>query len=167
MLRLWMAALAVFFVASTAVASDRHRAPVPPAKSLSKANAAAIAKLTADLKALGGSASIKQDAAASSAAPVYLTTSNDTCMGSSGVGGQGASFGFSVGTTWTEDHCKTLKAAARLKLMGFEKASRMRLCMDPHIALAFAYADQACPDGLMKEAAALDTALLPPAPATE
>jgi peptidoglycan-associated lipoprotein len=88
------------------------------------------------------------DNPASSAAPVYLTTSNDTCMGSSGVGGQGMSFGFSIGTTWTDKNCVMLKNAREMKSQGHDKAAKIRLCMDEDNAIAFEAAGDPCPRAL-------------------
>lgn len=88
------------------------------------------------------------EAAASSAAPVFLTTSNDTCMGSSGIGGQGMNFGFSIGTTWTDSNCIMLKNARELKVQGHEKAAKARLCMDADNAKAFELAGEPCPQSL-------------------
>ena len=46
-------------------------------------------------------------------------------------------FSVSFGTTWTDEHCKTLKAATRLFELGFPKAAMQRLCKDPEIRQAF------------------------------
>lgn len=106
----------------------------------------------------GGSANITiggDEAAASSAAPVYLTSSNDTCMGSSGVGGQGMNFGFSVGTTWTDSNCIMLKNARELRSQGHDKAAKARLCMDDDNAMAFELAGEPCPRALASSQAAI------------
>jgi hypothetical protein len=95
------------------------------------------------------------EAAASGAAPVYLTSSNDTCMGSSGVGGQGMSFGFSLGTTWTDSNCIMLKNARELQNQGHEKAAKARLCMDDDNAMAFELAGEPCPRALESSQAAV------------
>jgi len=88
------------------------------------------------------------DAAASSAAPVVLTSSNDTCMGSSGIGAQGMNFGFSVGTTWTDSNCIMLKNSRELRAQGHAKAAKARLCMDDDNAMAFQLAGSPCPGAL-------------------
>ena len=106
----------------------------------------------------GGSSNVSiggDEAAASGAAPVYLTTSNDTCMGSSGIGGQGMSFGFSLGTTWTDSNCIMLKNARELKVQGHDKAAKARLCMDGDNALAFELAGEPCPRALRSTQAAI------------
>ena len=86
--------------------------------------------------------------AASSAAGVYLTTSNDTCMGSSGAGGQGATFGFSIGSTWTDENCVMVKNAREMKRQGYDKAAKIRLCMDADNAIAYEAAGDPCPRAL-------------------
>lgn len=101
----------------------------------------------------GGSSDVSvnvggDEAAASGAAPTFLTTSNDTCMGSSGIGGQGMSFGFSVGTTWTDSNCIMLKNSRELKAQGHNKAAKARLCMDDDNAMAFELAGDPCPRAL-------------------
>jgi hypothetical protein len=106
----------------------------------------------------GSSVSVAADggeAAASGAAGVYVTTSDDTCMGSSGVGGQGNTFGFSVGSTWTDSNCIMLKNARELQAQGHHKAARARLCMDEDNAMAFELAGQPCPRQLASTQAVL------------
>ncbi|MPY75162.1 MAG: hypothetical protein GEU87_12965 [Alphaproteobacteria bacterium] len=106
----------------------------------------------------GGSSSVNvsgDEAAASGAAPVYLTSSNDTCMGSSGIGAQGMSFGVSLGTTWTDSNCIMLKNARELKVQGHEKAAKARLCMDEDNAMAFELAGEPCPRALATSQAAV------------
>ena len=130
------------------------------AQATSSANAQSTSGAIADAAgggsaAQGGSASTStsvstggDDTPASSAAPVALTSSNDTCMGSSGVGGQGMTFGFSVGTTWTDKNCVMLKNAREMKNQGHDKAAKIRLCMDEDNAIAFAAAGAPCPRAL-------------------
>lgn len=123
------------------------------------ANAGAVAGSNASSSGGdGGSSSVYvegNEAAASSAAPVYLTSSNDTCMGSSGIGGQGMSFGFSLGTTWTDSNCIMLKNARELKAQGHDKAAKARLCMDDDNAMAFELAGEPCPRALESSQAAV------------
>jgi hypothetical protein len=95
------------------------------------------------------------EAAASGAAGIYVTTSDDTCMGSSGVGGQGGTFGFSVGSTWTDSNCIMLKNARELQAQGHHKAARARLCMDEDNAMAFELTGQPCPRQLASTQAVL------------
>ena len=83
-----------------------------------------------------------------------LTSSNDTCMGSSSVGGQGVSFGFSAGSTWTDTNCVMLKNAREMHNMGWKEAAFARMCMDDKNALAFKQAGLKCPVAEEKSAAA-------------
>lgn len=127
-----------------------------------KSSARANANSNSSSNASGGDGSSSvsvsgDDAAASGAAPVYLTSSNDTCMGSSGIGGQGMSFGFSLGTTWTDSNCIMLKNARELKVQGHEKAAKARLCMDSDNAMAFELAGEPCPRALKTSQAAVAT----------
>jgi len=106
----------------------------------------------------GGSASVSaehDEAPAAGAAAVYITTSDDTCMGSSGAGGQGNVFGFSIGSTWTDSNCIMLKNARELKAQGHPKAAKARLCMDEDNAMAFELAGEPCPRQLASTQAAL------------
>ena len=66
-------------------------------------------------------------------------------MGSTGIGGQGMSFGFSIGTTWTDRNCVMLKNAREMKNQGHDKAAKARLCMDEDNAIAFELAGTPCP----------------------
>ena len=59
-----------------------------------------------------------------------LTSSNDTCMGSTSVGASAATFGISFGSSWTDKNCLMLKNAREIWNMGFKGAALARLCMD-------------------------------------
>ena len=59
-----------------------------------------------------------------------LTSSNDTCMGSTSVGASAATFGVSFGSSWTDKNCLMLKNAREIWNMGFKGAALARLCMD-------------------------------------
>ena len=74
--------------------------------------------------------------ATSSAFAPALTSSNDTCMGSTSIGGTGYSFGFSVGSTWTDSNCMMLKNARELWNQGEHSASLALLCTDDSIRYA-------------------------------
>ncbi len=108
----------------------------------------------------GGNSNVNiegDDVAASSAAPIALTTSNDTCMGSTGLGVQGMQFGFSVGSTWTDSNCIMLKNSRELKMQGHNKAAKARLCMDDDNAMAFELAGEPCPRALKSTQNAIAT----------
>ena len=66
----------------------------------------------------------------SMAAP-NLTTSNDTCMGSAGVGGAVAGFGISLGKTYTDDNCITWKSGIGFWNQGLRATAIARECQDP------------------------------------
>lgn len=115
---------------------------------------------SASLSASGGTSGVSargSNDAAAGAAPVFLGSADDTCMGSSSAGGQGAAFGFSLGSTWTDENCKMLKNARELKSHGHHAAAKARLCMDNDNALAFELAGEPCPRALPAAQAALET----------
>lgn len=60
-----------------------------------------------------------------------LTTSNDTCMGSSAVGAGAPGFSVSVGSTWVDKNCVRLKNSRELWNMGQRLASLALMCNDP------------------------------------
>jgi len=78
----------------------------------------------------GQSVTIQDRRQAPPATAPALTSGNDTCMGSSSVGGSGPGFGFSVGSTWSDEHCRMLKSASILYNLGMEEAAVARVCMD-------------------------------------
>ena len=59
-----------------------------------------------------------------------LTSSNDTCMGSTSGGVAGAGFGVSLGSTWTDGNCKMLKNSRELWNMGMRAAALALMCKD-------------------------------------
>jgi hypothetical protein len=71
--------------------------------------------------------------ATNSAFAPALTSSNDTCMGSSSLGATGMSFGVSLGSTWTDSNCKLLKNARELWNQGNHAASMALLCTDDDV----------------------------------
>ena len=77
----------------------------------------------------------KRDPVSTATSPA-LTSGVDTCMGSTSAGAQGVGFGFSFGTTWTDDHCKLIKATKLLTSLGLNKAAIARMCADPDLAFA-------------------------------
>ena len=94
--------------------------------------------------------------APSFAAP--LSSSNDTCMGSSSGGAAGPGFSFSVGSTWTDKNCVMLKNAREMWNMGLKDASFARLCMDENNREAIKLAGGTCPQDKVfppKEVAAI------------
>jgi len=81
---------------------------------------------------------------ATAVAPAIIS-SNDTCMGSTSIGGAAVSFGFSAGTTWTDDNCVMLKNSREMWNMGFKGAALARLCMDKLNKEAFEATGINCP----------------------
>ena len=59
-----------------------------------------------------------------------LTSSNDTCMGSTSGGVAVAGFGLSLGSTWSDKNCLMLKNSRELWNMGMKAAAMARMCMD-------------------------------------
>ena len=59
-----------------------------------------------------------------------LTSSNDTCMGSSSGSLNVPGFGVSVGSTWADTNCKMLKNARELWNMGMRGAALALMCND-------------------------------------
>lgn len=74
-----------------------------------------------------------------------LTTSNDTCMGSSSGSLNIAGFGIGGGTTWTDPNCKMLKNSRELWNMGMKAASLARMCMDTENLDALEMTGFVCP----------------------
>lgn len=74
-----------------------------------------------------------------------LTAANGTCMGSSSVGGQGMSFGFSLGSTWNDSGCNRRYNAHTLVLLGKASAGVALMCQDPEVKAAMEAAGESCP----------------------
>jgi hypothetical protein len=74
-----------------------------------------------------------------------LTSSNDTCMGSTSGGIGVTGFGFSLGSTWTDKNCKMLKNSRELWNMGMRAASMARMCMDSENREALELTGFTCP----------------------
>lgn len=80
-----------------------------------------------------------------------LTTSNDTCMGSTSASANGAGVGLSFGTTWTDEHCKRLKMSRELWNKGMKAASLAMDCMDPAAMAALEMTGTKCPQSMTAE----------------
>ena len=74
-----------------------------------------------------------------------LTSSNDTCMGSTSGGIGVAGFGFSLGSTWTDKNCTMLKNSRELWNMGMRAAAMARMCMDSENKEALELTGFTCP----------------------
>lgn len=77
-----------------------------------------------------------------------LTTSNDTCMGSTSASANSAGIGLSFGTTWTDEHCKRLKMSRELWNKGMKAASLAMDCMDPAALAALEMTGTKCPQSM-------------------
>ncbi len=77
-----------------------------------------------------------------------LTTSNDTCMGSSSGSANVPGVGISFGTTWTDEHCKRLKMSRELWNKGMKAASLAMDCMDPAAMAALEMTGTRCPQSM-------------------
>lgn len=75
----------------------------------------------------GGTQTIKNVPSVSGPA---LSTSNDTCMGSSSGSVNGPGFGVSLGSTWSDTNCKLLKNSRELWNMGMKAAAMALMCTD-------------------------------------
>ncbi len=69
-----------------------------------------------------------------------LTSSNDTCMGSTSVGGQGMLIGLSFGTTWTDNDCITRKDARFVHNAGHRIVALSLMCGKEAVRAAVARA---------------------------
>lgn len=73
------------------------------------------------------------EASASSAYAPALTSGDDTCMGSTSVGGQGVGFGLSLGSTWEDEDCKRRKNARFLHNTGNTGIAITLMCQDDEV----------------------------------
>jgi len=82
-----------------------------------------------------------------------LSSSNDTCMGSTSAGGSGPGFSIGIGTTWTDGNCKMLKNSREMWNMGFRAAAVALLCTDAANKDALELTGYKCPQTERDEAA--------------
>ena len=76
-----------------------------------------------------------------------LAVGEDTCMGSSSIGGQAVSFGLTIGTTWTDDNCQRLKNSRQLVALGYHRAATSLMCFNDDVRAAMDQAGTPCPSG--------------------
>ena len=74
-----------------------------------------------------------------------LTTSNDTCMGSTSGSVNIAGLGIGGGSTWTDNNCKMLKNSRELWNMGMKAAAMALMCNDPANKEALELTGYVCP----------------------
>ena len=77
-------------------------------------------------------------------APNLATTLTETCMGSSSVGGSGAGFGFSFGTTWRDSACVRRLDARQLSAFGELAIAKEIMCDSDLVREAAVRAGRAC-----------------------
>lgn len=76
---------------------------------------------------------------------IPLTSSNDTCMGSSSGSFAGPGIGVGFGTTWVDNNCKMLKNSRELWNMGMKSAAIALLCKDSDNRAALEVTGYKCP----------------------
>ena len=74
-----------------------------------------------------------------------LTSSNDTCMGSTSGSINVAGLGFGGGSTYVDENCKRLKNSRELWNMGMKAASLALMCNDKENKEALELSGQECP----------------------
>jgi hypothetical protein len=74
-----------------------------------------------------------------------LTTSNDTCMGSTSGSINGPGFGIGLGSTWQDKNCVMLKNAREMWNMGMKAAAMALICTDPANRMALEITGFECP----------------------
>ena len=74
-----------------------------------------------------------------------LTTSNDTCMGSTSGSVVVAGFGIGGGSTYVDTDCRRIKNARELWNMGMKSASLALMCNDPENRIALEVTGFDCP----------------------
>jgi hypothetical protein len=77
-------------------------------------------------------------------APNLTTTLTETCMGSSTVGGAGAGFGFSFGTTWRDTSCVNRLDARQIAALGDAQAAKEIMCESDSVRKAFRNVGRPC-----------------------
>lgn len=80
-----------------------------------------------------------------------LTSSNDTCMGSSSGSVNAPGIGVSIGTTWTDNNCKMLKNSRELWNMGMKAAAMALMCNDKDNREALELTGFECPQTAAKK----------------
>ncbi len=74
-----------------------------------------------------------------------LTSSNDTCMGSTSGSANAPGIGLSFGTSWVDGNCKMLKNSRELWNMGMKAAAMALMCNDPDNREALESTGYECP----------------------
>ena len=97
-------------------------------------NEAPIPAVTSNTTTYGGEYTVKNVPAVFSG-NVYPTA---PCMGSSTVGGAGVGFGFSIGSSWTDDECGIRETSRSFNALGLKDDAVRVLCTSKYAATAVA-----------------------------
>ena len=97
-------------------------------------NEAAIPAVTSNTTTYGGEYTVKSVPNVFSG-NVYPTA---PCMGSSTVGGAGVGFGFSIGSSWTDDECGIRETSRSFNALGLKEDAVRVLCTSKYAATAVA-----------------------------
>ena len=99
-----------------------------------------------DSKSLAGAVSVSNVTQESAAGAYNIRSVPDAfapnvyptspCMGSSSIGGSGMAFGFSVGTSWTDDECGIRETARSFVGMDMKADALAVLCSSKYAAVA-------------------------------
>ncbi len=85
-----------------------------------------------------------------------LTTSNDTCMGSTSASVNIAGLGLGGGSSWVDTNCKLLKNSRELWNMGMKAAALALMCNDPANKEALELTGFICPQTEKHKESAVD-----------
>jgi len=77
-------------------------------------------------------------------APGLAAAGSEVCLGSLSVGGSGAGFGLTFGTTLKDKECTLRLNAKTLAILGYREAARETMCLDPDVRTAMAAAGTPC-----------------------
>jgi hypothetical protein len=91
-----------------------------------------------------------------------LTSSNDTCMGSSSGSVNAPGIGLSIGSTWVDNNCRMLKNSRELWNMGMRAAALALMCSDDANKHALEITGYKCPSADAKIVADGDLNEFPP-----
>lgn len=76
--------------------------------------------------------------------PGLTAAGSEVCLGSVSAGGAGAGFGLSIGGTIVDQECQLRMNARTLATLGYAKAAREEMCVDPQVRAAMAAAGTPC-----------------------
>jgi hypothetical protein len=77
-------------------------------------------------------------------APGLAAAGSEVCLGSVSAGGAGAGFGLTVGGTIVDQECQLRMNARTLATLGYAKAAREEMCLDPQVRSAMMAAGTPC-----------------------